>query len=136
MIEVYTDGAARGNPGDSASGFMVLSDGEVIKEHSVYNGTATNNYAEYTAVILALRWCEEHLPWRNDVDIKLYSDSELIIRQLNGTYKVKSKDLEPLNKEASRLIKQFKRVLLNNVPRENTYITQVDRNLNLLLDKI
>ncbi len=115
---------------------MVLSDGEVIKEHSVYNGTATNNYAEYTAVILALRWCEEHLPWRNDVDIKLYSDSELIIRQLNGTYKVKSKDLEPLNKEASRLIKQFKRVLLNNVPRENTYITQVDRNLNLLLDKI
>jgi ribonuclease HI len=135
-IEIYTDGAARGNPGPSASGFIVLEEGKLLNEQSVYNGQATNNYAEYNAVILALGWCIENFHEPGCIDIELYSDSELIIRQLAGRYKVKSEDLAPLNEKAVELIHKFKSVKLNNVPRGNLHITEVDRNLNILLDRL
>lgn len=135
-ISIYTDGAARGNPGHSASGFMIIADGKVINEESKYNGIATNNYAEYTAVVLALEWCKIHFHNHSSIAINIYSDSELVIKQLRNEYKIKSKDLKPLNEKAQTLIKGFKFIGLNNVPRENENISKVDYNLNLLLDKI
>ena len=135
-IDIYTDGAARGNPGPSASGFMVLADGAIIHEESAYNGRATNNYAEYNAVILALEWCLGNLNEAERMDMDLYSDSELTIKQLSGRYKVKSSALAPINGKALELVHKFHSVKLNNVPRENPNISRVDMKLNILLDNL
>jgi ribonuclease HI len=132
-LTVYTDGAARGNPGPSASGFMAYEGKELLHKHSEYNGKATNNFAEYTAVLLAMKWCS-NINNAKELSIDLYSDNELVVRQLNQEYKVKSKDLMPLNAQISKLISNFKIVILKNVPRENIYISAVDRSLNELLD--
>jgi ribonuclease HI len=133
-FRVYTDGAARGNPGPSASGFMVYEGEKLLKGHSEYNGIATNNYAEYKAVLIALKWCIANIN-TNESLIELYSDNELVVRQLNGHYKIKSESLKPLHEEIKELLGRFKKVELGNVKRENIYISAVDRSLNELLDQ-
>ena len=135
-IIIYTDGAARGNPGPSASGFVVYVNGRAAKRLARYNGVATNNFAEYTAVIEALRWCAGNVGGREAMDAELYSDSELVIRQLNGVYKVKEGRMKELNAEARRLAKEFRHVKFGNVPREERHIRAVDKHLNDLLDAI
>lgn len=132
---VYTDGAARGNPGPSASGYMVYNNEKLIKSHSEYNGIATNNYAEYKSILIALKWCESHFNDLSNLSIEFYSDSELVVRQFNKEYKVKSALLKPIHIEINELIKKFKIVKFNSVKRENPYISAVDRSLNLLLDE-
>ncbi|MGC8694000.1 MAG: ribonuclease HI family protein [Candidatus Micrarchaeia archaeon] len=133
-ILIYTDGAARGNPGISASGFAIYKDDKLIHEESVYNDIKTNNFAEYTAVILALKWCKKNLG--TNINITLYSDSELVVKQLNYEYKVKSDNIIPLNEEVKKLAKEFTSVKFKNVPRSNHYISMVDKKLNNLLDEI
>lgn len=135
-IEIYTDGAARGNPGPSASGFLVLDDGRSLIEHSRYNGIATNNAAEYTAIIMALEWSEAHIGNHAGAEMRLFSDSELVVRQLVGSYRVKSAGLRALNERALGLIGHFKALSLHNVPRSNPYVSRVDHNLNILLDSM
>ncbi len=136
-VRIYTDGAARGNPGHSASGFMVYGkDGKLLKKHAEYNGIKTNNFAEYRAVMLALEWCLKGLAFPPHATIALYSDSEVVVRQLNGTYKSKSKALQPLKSQVKELEKGFKSVTFNNVPREEEHIKLVDRSLNDLLDSL
>ena len=110
MITLYTDGAARGNPGPSASGYMAHRDGKVVSKHFSYNGVETNNYAEYRAVILALEWCRDSLKDPKETDIRLYSDSELVIRQINGRYKVKSGKLMEMNGIVRTLASHFKKL--------------------------
>ena len=132
-LRAYTDGAARGNPGPSASGYLIYEGRKILQQRSVYNGIATNNYAEYGAVILALKWCISNFEPKK-VSLSLYSDSELVVKQLNGAYKVKSKPLKKLNDEAKILIKKFEKVRLINVRREDKNISLVDRALNSLLD--
>lgn len=132
---IYTDGAARGNPGPSASGYMIYDNKGVIRKHFVYNGEATNNYAEYNAIILALEWCMDNLDISR-TGIKLYSDSELVIRQVNGSYKVRSRKLMGMNRAIKALMPKFKELTFRNTRRENRYISMVDRQLNILLDKM
>ena len=132
---IYTDGAARGNPGPSASGYLVYSNRRVINRQSVYNGEATNNYAEYRAIILALEWCRDNLDVK-ETEIKVYSDSQLVIRQINGHYKVKSERLFEMNRKAKALAAKFSGMVFEDVGRENKGISAVDRQLNALLDKI
>lgn len=134
-LTIYTDGAARGNPGPSASGFMAYREGSLVHRHFEYNAIATNNYAEYKAVLLALRWCASS-GGGSGLSIELYSDNELVVRQLRMEYKIKSKALKPLNDEIKDLANRFKGVVFKNVPRENMYIAAVDRALNELLDRI
>lgn len=134
-ITIYTDGAARGNPGPSASGFMVYEGNKLLHRHSEYNGKSTNNYSEYRAVLLALKWCVSQLDPQS-LSISLYSDNELVVRQLNGRYKIKSESLKPLNEEIKKISKNFARIKFDNVRRENIYISAVDRSLNALLDKM
>ena len=135
VIKVYTDGAARGNPGESASGFMVYdSAGAVIESRAIYNGRKTNNYAEYNAVIEALEWCKANLRAPAATEIMLFSDSQLVVRQLNGRYKVKADGIAELHRKAATLAKGFRSVTFTNLPRENTNIRKVDRMLNDLLD--
>ncbi len=130
-LYIYTDGAARGNPGESASGYMMLDRaGKMVHQHVFYNGTCTNNVAEYEGVIAALgealkRGCKE---------VVVHSDSMLIINQIAGRYKVKDAKLKGLNAKAKALLAGFEKHDLLNVPRTNKGIVAVDRELNLFLD--
>ncbi|MFA6160885.1 MAG: ribonuclease HI family protein [Patescibacteria group bacterium] len=90
-LQIYTDGGARGNPGPAGIGVVIVdkSKGEIIEEHSVFLGKTTNNQAEYRAAILAL----ERAVVLNALSVELVADSELIIKQARGEYKVKNPDL-------------------------------------------
>lgn len=134
LIYVYTDGASRSNPGKSASGYEIFdSKHKLMVKHEFYNGIKSNNEAEYLAVIEALRRALKE--YGGDNEIELYSDSQLIVNQLKGEWKVKDADLRKLNAEAKGLIGSFRSVKLTNVPRENEHISSVDASLNELLDE-
>lgn len=134
-LVIYTDGAARGNPGESASGYIIYENANVLHKHSQYNGKATNNYAEYTGIILALKWGADNVPNPGELTIEVYCDNELVVRQLNNEYKLKSSSLKPLNREVHDLEVKFKIVVFRNVPREDPSISAVDKALNVLLDE-
>ncbi|MGI0141271.1 MAG: ribonuclease HI family protein [Candidatus Micrarchaeales archaeon] len=132
---VYTDGAARGNPGPSASGYLVLDEKrKLIVKNSFYNGKQTNNIAEYLAIIAALK--KVHSEYGSSASILLYSDSELVVNQLTMNYKVRDKKLKALHSEALKLALKFTGCKFANVRREDKYVSMVDRELNELLDSI
>jgi ribonuclease HI len=100
------DGGSRGNPGPAAWGVAVLdAEGACLERHAGVLGRATNNIAEYTGLLEALRLATE----RGSADVELLADSELIVKQLRGEYKVKNAGLKPLFDEARRLIATFAR---------------------------
>lgn len=134
-IYIYTDGAARGNPGESGSGFLVIESGKIIKEAVSYNGIRTNNYAEYKAMVNALSWCAKNLSDAKGLYVTVISDSELVVRQLNGKYAVKSRGMLELNERVKALTSRFNRVSFANVRRSNRYIVRVDAGINAYLDK-
>ena len=132
---VYTDGAARGNPGPSASGFAVVgNDEKIIGQKSFYNGIKTNNFAEYNAIIKALEWCEANIDDPEHTELDFVSDSELVVRQLNGKYKIRSEDMRKLNETVRELAKWFESVKFHNERRSNHGVSAVDAELNALLD--
>lgn len=96
QLKVYADGGSRGNPGPSASAFLVIKKEKVIHSESRYLGKSTNNKAEYTAVVLALKWLLENKKILADGEITFYLDSELVVKQLNGLYKIKNSSLKSL----------------------------------------
>ncbi len=108
ILEVFTDGASRGNPGPASIGIVFRQKGgPTLAVHSEFIGKTTNNMAEYQAVVAALEHC---VRWQVD-KVHLFMDSELIVRQLNGIYRVKSQDLRPLYQQViflSRKLKEFK----------------------------
>ena len=130
MFKLFTDGGARGNPGPAGIG-AVIQDGEgnVIAEISEYIGTTTNNYAEYTALmkgltrVLALG-CSE---------IACFLDSELVVKQLNGRYKLKNKALAKLFIHIHNLRLKFKKITFYSIPREKN--KHADKLVNQALDK-
>ncbi len=133
MIFIYTDGASRGNPGESASGYRVIDNkGRLLFSHSFYNGIKTNNEAEYLAVIASLERVEKELGSQNE--ILLRSDSQIVVMQMKGLYKTKKKELLELRKRAAAAASKFSSFSIESVPRENTEITNVDKSLNDLLD--
>lgn len=132
-FEIYTDGASRSNPGPSASGFVIFENKRIVAQSFFYNGKKTNNIAEYLAIIAALKKVANEYGAKSE--IKLFSDSELVVNQLQGNYKVKDEKLKVLYKEAKSIIAKFSRCEFSNVPRENKHISMVDHELNLLLDK-
>lgn len=113
-LEIYIDGASQGNPGHSAVGIVIYRDGRLIKNYSSYIGEATNNVAEYTALIYAL---EEALLLKAK-NLKIHTDSQLLARQLNKIYKVKHPGIINLYNRAVRLITGFEKVIINHIPRE------------------
>jgi ribonuclease HI len=130
---IYTDGASRGNPGNSASGYHIYDEHySLVKKYSFYNGKITNNAAEYIAIVTALR--EMLALFGSGVEIELYCDSRLVINQLAGNFKVKNEKLKELNFEAKDCLNKFKHFSLVNPRRENKYIQLVDKDLNDLLD--
>lgn len=114
-VRVYSDGAARGNPGLAGAGAVLVEpSGQVVDRIGKFLGTQTNNYAEYMGLLLGLRRARE-LSVR---EVEVFADSELMLRQLGGRYQVKSASLRPLYEEALSLLNDFERVKLVHVPRE------------------
>ncbi|MGZ4202171.1 MAG: ribonuclease HI family protein [Thermoleophilaceae bacterium] len=114
-VVVHVDGGARGNPGPAAVAAVVTApDGAPVTELGEYIGEATNNVAEYRAVLLGLRLASE-LGAR---EVELVNDSELVARQINGAYKVKHAGLKPLFLETMRALRGFDRWTVRNVRRE------------------
>lgn len=111
----YIDGASQGNPGPAGIGVVVCDkDGNVLENISEYLGENTNNIAEYSALIYAL---EEGLI-RKAASIVINTDSELLVKQLNGEYKVKDEKIKRLFKNAQRLLKGYKQVRVNHIERD------------------
>ncbi len=128
-VIIYTDGGARGNPGPAAIGVTIGEKG--FKE---YIGEATNNVAEYKAVILALRKTHELLGGKSaKATLMIHTDSELIARQMMGLYKIKQAHLKELNNEAQILRKPFKAVEFVIIRREKN--TKADALVNEVLDE-
>lgn len=127
---IYSDGGSRGNPGPSASGFVILNEGgEVVVEGGAYLGITTNNVAEYQAVYLGLERAQE-LGVRV-VDFRM--DSLLVVNQMNGLWKIKNADLAIINNRIHELTGQFDRVTFSHVRRE--YNKLADGMVNKILDQ-
>jgi ribonuclease HI len=127
---LYSDGGSRGNPGPSACGFIIENmDGETIFEGGEYLGVTTNNQAEYHGLRMALEKALE----LGAEEIEFRGDSQLVVNQLNGVYKVKNKDLWPIYERIRELRKKFKRATFNYVPRELN--THADAMVNKILDE-
>lgn len=129
-VVLYTDGACRGNPGPSSAGWVIEDlQGQVLTQAGVFLGTGTNNEAEYSAAILGL----EDAFQRGAKVVVLRADSELMIKQLKGTYRVKNERLKPLFDKLQSIITKFERVDLQHVKR---HLNQgADKQANLALDE-
>jgi len=126
---ICTDGAARGNPGPAAIGVTIKNErGKLIASISRRIGTTTNNQAEYRAIIAAL----EEAARLGARYIKLRTDSELVVRQLNGSYRVKKPELKPLHQRAKQLMDSFLGCAITCIPREQN--AEADKLANKALD--
>ena len=131
IFEIYTDGASRKNPGPAAYAFIIVQDGTILFEDSEYIGESTNNTAEYRAVIAALMKASEKFQGQ----IRVFSDSELVIRQITGKYRINQPHLKDLRNEVAKLEKHFPGIEFRNVPRENRFIQYCDSLCNKTLDE-
>jgi probable phosphoglycerate mutase len=128
-VIINCDGAARGNPGPAGAGAVVVDDdGQVLAEVAEGLGETTNNVAEYTAAIRGLEEAERLGATR----VLLRSDSQLLINQLTGRYRVKTAHLVPLHRRIRELAARFERVTFEHVPRERN--VEADRLANLGVD--
>jgi ribonuclease HI len=127
-LTINIDGAARGNPGPAAFGYVISHNGEAVLEENGLLGETTNNVAEYTALIQALTKAKE----LKASEVLVRSDSELLVKQMNGQYRVKHANLVPLHRKASQLVDQFKSVRFSHVRREEN--READRLCNEALD--
>jgi ribonuclease HI len=130
LFRAAIDGGSRGNPGLAAWGVAVLdAAGECVEGYAGVLGHATNNVAEYHGLIEALRLARE----RGAVRVEVVADSELIVRQVQGRYRVKQPDLKPLYAEAMRRIGELESFRIRHVRRENN--KEADRLVNVALDR-
>ncbi len=131
-LKTYSDGGARGNPGPSAIGVLVCTTkDEILFEHQDTIGHATNNIAEYCALIAALALAKE----LRATEVESFLDSELGVRQLNGAYRVKSDHIRQLISEVRKLEKEFEKVTYHHLPRTHVKLKQADKLVNEALDQ-
>jgi probable phosphoglycerate mutase len=129
LITAYIDGGARGNPGPAGYGvYIELPDGSVEELHGGL-GIATNNVAEYNGLLVALQWALD----RGHRELHVRADSELLVKQMRGEYKVKHPGLQPLAARARLLVAQLDRVKFEHVRREQN--TDADRLSNVGMDE-
>lgn len=134
-LKIYTDGGARNNPGPAGIGAVIIDSsadtdgGEIVAQISEYIGEATNNQAEYKAVIFAMEKAQS----LKAEYLEIYLDSELVVKQLNREYKVKDKDLAPLFLCVHNLSLFFKKVIYKHIPREKNQ--EADKLVNMAIDR-
>lgn len=130
-VVIYTDGGSRGNPGPSASGYIVMDEQRnVLVDKGVYLGVTTNNQAEYQALKFAL---EEALVMQAR-EISVYMDSMLVVNQMKGIFKVKNRDLWPIHDAIQQLVPKFRKVQFTQIPRELNKLA--DAAVNRVLDEV
>jgi ribonuclease HI len=128
-IKIYADGGSRGNPGPSASGYVLLTeDDQLIKANGVYLGVTTNNQAEYKSIKFALQ--DALALGAKTVDV--YMDSLLVVNQINGKFKIKNEALYPIFRDIKELVTQFDKVTFTHVLR--AYNKLADEQVNICLD--
>lgn len=130
LLKIYTDGAARGNPGPAASAFLIISGNEIIHQKVDFIGNATNNTAEYKAIINALKSIQKF----HKGSVQIFSDSKLAINQITKKWKINYPHLLEYAKEAQRLMNHFQNVEMRHVKRNNPYIQICDQLCNERLD--
>lgn len=129
---INTDGGARGNPGPAGIGVVFYNEGQkIIAEFKQYIGEATNNVAEYRALVLALTKASNITPKPENLEIRM--DSELIVRQMNGQYKIKEPTLQILASEVLKLKNNFQSVVFRHVPRAQN--SAADKLVNEAIDQ-
>ncbi len=129
-VKVFTDGGSRGNPGPSASGYVIMDmEDNILVDEGVYLGITTNNQAEYKALKLALEACHK----MEVREVEVYLDSLLVVNQMKGIFKVKNRDLWPLHDAIKKESSQFKKITFSHVPREFNKLA--DAAVNRALDK-
>ena len=128
-VRVFSDGAARGNPGPAGAGVVLDPRGRVLARVGKFLGKQTNNVAEYEGVILGLKSAKE----LGATEVEVRADSLLLIRQLEGAYQVKNAALKALHAKAKQLLRSFERVDLRHVPREEN--TLADEMSNRAIDE-
>jgi len=130
VLHLHIDGGSRGNPGDAGFGVHVTApDGAEVAALYGYIGQATNNVAEYQALLHGLRYALDHGARR----VLVFSDSELVVRQIGGSYRVKHPAMIPLHREALALMRRFENVRITHVRRELN--KDADRLANQALDE-
>jgi ribonuclease HI len=127
--QIYSDGASRGNPGPSGIGAVIFKGGKVVHEIAKYIGETTNNVAEYEALLAALDYCVK----KKLSPVEIIADSELMIRQLTGRYKVKHPNIIPLYQRAKDYLVHLEVSGFKHVPREQN--KHADRLSNEGIDK-
>jgi ribonuclease HI len=130
-LHLYTDGAARGNPGPGACAFVAVESGNVIHSGARALGRVTNNTAEYEAVIIAL----EYAASKGYRSVAVTSDSQLAMRQLAGEWRVRNEHLAVLHRRVKSLERSFSAISYAHVRRTNTYIQMADALANKALDE-
>lgn len=134
QIQIWTDGGARGNPGPAAVGVVVKENNRIAYETARRIGRSTNNQAEYKAVIVALEWLRSQKIPSEPAEIKFHLDSELVVHQLNGQYKVKDEKMKKLHAEVRKLILPIGSVHFSVVPRSQN--KRADQLVNEALDRV
>ena len=130
MLFTNSDGGARGNPGPGAIGVIVREDGKILSKYSQFIGrTVTNNMAEYEALIQALRMASKH-----GEEVTCMLDSELIVKQLMGEYRVRNPKLLPLFLKVQKMQEKFKKIKYLHVSREDSFQILADELVNQELD--
>lgn len=128
-VKLYADGGSRGNPGPSATGYVILDkEDHILHQSGEYLGITTNNQAEYLALKLGL----EKALSSGSIEVDVYLDSLLVINQMKGIFKVKNRDLWPIHDAIKTLVKKFKHVTFTHVPRELNKLA--DAEVNKVLD--
>ena len=127
--QLYCDGASRSNPGDASIGISILLDGKEVHTISKKIGIATNNEAEYQALIDGLNYCVDN----SIKEIQVFLDSNLVVEQVNKNFKVKAGNLKVLNSKVDDLIQAFNFIEINHVYREEN--KRADQLANMALDK-
>ena len=127
--QLFCDGASRSNPGDASIGISILLDGKEVHTISKKIGIATNNEAEYQALIDGLNYCVDN----SIKEIEVFLDSNLVVEQVNKNFKVKAGNLKVLNSKVDDLIQEFDFIEINHVYREEN--KRADQLANMALDK-
>lgn len=131
-IQLYADGGSRGNPGPSASGYVLLDMSDnVVLSSGEYLGITTNNQAEYQALKLGLEAAHSHFSAR---EVHVYMDSMLVVNQMKHIFKVKNRELWPIHDAITALLPQFQKVSFDHVPRELNKLA--DTEVNKALDAV
>jgi ribonuclease HI len=129
-LRMFTDGASRGNPGEAGIGVLIEDEsGHILKRLARYLGKATNNQAEYTALVDGLKAAAA----LGADEVSVFADSELVVKQMKGEYKVKNADLQEKHAEAKRVAAGFKKVAYTYIPREKN--KEADALANEAIDK-